>query len=95
MDANFGVGARRYLFEQDHPTTYATLKAKIYEQVSKYLTYIELKDVQFLSQGNGNPSVPDNLVNIRITYKIKPLNVDDILEVSAQGEFARDFSAGI
>tara|TARA_B100001250_G_scaffold73610_3_gene60119 strand:- start:6519 stop:6941 length:423 start_codon:yes stop_codon:yes gene_type:complete len=95
MDANFGVGARRYLFEQDHPSTYATLKAKIYEQVNKYLTYIDLKEVQFLSQGTGHPNMPDNLVNIRIVYKIKPLNMDDIIEVSVMGEFAPAYSAGI
>ena len=81
MDPGFGVGVRRFLFEQDSPVTYSTLSAKIHRQVGKYLSYLELEDVEFFSQGTGHYDVPDNTVKIRISYTIKPLASSDTLEL--------------
>jgi len=81
MDSSFGVGVRRFLFEQDSPITYSNLSARIHKQVSKYLSYLELEDVEFFSQGTGYPSMPDNTVKIKISYTIKPIASSDTLEL--------------
>lgn len=81
MDPHFGVGVRRFLFEQDSPVTYSNLSARIHKQVGKYLSYLELEDVEFFSQGTGHHEVPDNTVRIRISYIIKPLASRGTLEV--------------
>ena len=81
MDPSFGVGVRRFLFEQDSPITYSNLSARIYKQVSKYLSYLELEDVEFFSQGTGHHEVPDNTVKIKISYTIKPLASSATLEL--------------
>ena len=47
MDPHFGVGVRRFLFEQDSPVTYSNRSARIHKQVGKYLSYLELEDVEF------------------------------------------------
>ena len=81
MDPSFGVGVRRFLFEQDSPITYSNLSARIHKQVSKYLSYLELEDVEFFSQGTGYPNMPDNTVKIKISYTIKPIASSDTLEL--------------
>ena len=82
MDPGFGVGMRRYLFDQDSPTVYAEISSKIYQQVSKYLPYIELEDIDFQSQGTGNPNIASNTVKVRIIFNIKPLNRTETLDLA-------------
>ena len=81
MDANFGVGLKLYLFEQDHPVTYSNISARIHKQVAKYLPYLNIDDIEFKSQGMGFPEMRDNLVQIKVQYTIKPLSRSDTLEV--------------
>lgn len=81
MDANFGVGLKMYLFEQDHPVTYSNISAKIHKQVQKYLPYLKIDDIEFKSQGMGFPEMPSNRVDIKVSYTIKPLSRSDTLEV--------------
>ena len=81
MDPYFGVGCRRFLFEQDHPSTYADLSARIYSQVTKYLPYIEIQDLVFQSQATGYHDIADNLVRIKLVFKVKPLNRQGVLEL--------------
>ena len=84
MDPLFGVGLRKYLFEQDHPTVHSTISAKIYAQVQKYLPYIEIKDVEFISQSVGYSDIPPNYIKIRVIYKVTPLEVTDELVLSVE-----------
>ena len=81
MDPHFGVGMRRFIFEQDHPTIYADISAKIYEQVAKYLPYIELEHLDFQSNGTGNTNIASNLLKLRIIFNIKPLNRTETLYI--------------
>lgn len=81
MDPYFGVGCRRFLFEQDHPSTYADLSARIYAQVTRYLPYIEIMDVVFQSQSTGYHDIADNLVRIKVIFNVKPLNRQGVLEL--------------
>jgi phage baseplate assembly protein W len=81
MDPHFGVGMRRFIFEQDHPTIYADISAKIYEQVAKYLPYIELEHLDFQSNGTGNTNIASNLLQLRIIFNIKPLNRTETLDI--------------
>ena len=46
MDPSYGVGLRRYLFEQNDSNTYSDISSKIIEQVQKYLSYIRIDDIQ-------------------------------------------------
>lgn len=81
MEADFGIGMRRVLFEQDHPQTYASISARIYKQCAQYLPYLEVENVEFFSQGMGYPDMPDNMVRVKILFTIKPLNRRGELEV--------------
>ena len=81
MDPYFGVGMRKFIFEMDHPTTYANISARIYKQVEKYLPYIDIEKIDFQSHGTGNSEVAPNTVMIKIIFNIKPLNRRAMLEV--------------
>jgi hypothetical protein len=82
MIPDFGCGVRRFLFEVDHPSTYGTLSGIIYKQAGRWLPYLEILDIKFASQGLGHDTVPDNTIQIKIIFNIKPLNRRSELEVS-------------
>lgn len=72
-DINFGVGLKRYTFEQDTEQLRAAIRQKIIEQVGKYLRYITINDIIFSPPDSNS----DNLINIVINYSISSLNIND------------------
>ena len=81
MDINFGVGIRRYLFRQNVTQTHDVLVNRIREQVAIYLPYIKIMDLQ-VDSPISNPSMPENLMTLRLVYKIDPYDQTDVLELS-------------
>ena len=67
MDPDFGVGLKRYLFEMRTEEVNYEINSKIREQVSKYLSYIVIQNINFENDSNNA-----NLVNIMIIYNILP-----------------------
>jgi len=74
MEPEFGVGVRNYLFAQNSPGLSAQLRDRISQQVSKYLPYISLNNLQVFS-----PSILGDIdntrLNIVINYSIPAANV--------------------
>lgn len=79
MDPLFGVGLSSYLFENNGNDTYVLIDEKIRQQISKYLSYIEVLGIDFSSDINDITN--KNFVHISIRYKILPLSVNDILNI--------------
>ena len=71
MFPNFGVGMRRYLFEQNISGFGTQLKAKVAEQVTKYIPYIRLAAVQVIN------SKDNNTINLQISYSIPSAGLSD------------------
>jgi uncharacterized protein len=69
MDPNFGVGMKRYLFEQNDSSTYSRIKGKIRRQVSEYMGYINIEDVSFASESN-NENITANGLLVTIKFSI-------------------------
>tara|TARA_R100000908_G_scaffold60159_1_gene37315 strand:+ start:5126 stop:5512 length:387 start_codon:yes stop_codon:yes gene_type:complete len=80
MDVNFGVGILGFLFENNSPETYDLIKSTIEEQTSKYLPYIQIRDISF-STPNVVDADPSDTIRLRIVYFIKPLMSTEILEL--------------
>ena len=80
MDVNFGVGILGYLFENNSQQTYDQIKSRIEEQTSRYLPYIQIRDIAFSSSNVINTDPSDSIV-LRIAYFIKPLMTTEILEL--------------
>lgn len=71
MDPEFGVGLKTYLFEFNNPGTYAAIRAKINEQVSNYLPFIEIDELEIFTPDELTPD-SENSVQIIFSYRIIP-----------------------
>ena len=83
MDPHFGVGIRNFLFENDDILLYNGISAKIENQVNKYMPFIIVIDIRFVTpemaglQGMGN-----NFLSMQIEYAIGPLDTVDNLAIT-------------
>jgi len=84
MDPLFGVGLRNYLFEQNHPSVYAEIEAKIHQQIKKYIGFVEVLDISFNTE-DPNSGIVQNTLYVKLTYRIKPLDSVDGLELYISG----------
>ena len=83
MDPVFGVGLKKFLFEPNMPTTYGDIEAKIRAQVERYLPFVIIGRVLF--SNNDDQIIPgenENFLRVRIEYYIKPLDSQDVLDIS-------------
>jgi phage baseplate assembly protein W len=81
MDADFGVGLKRYLFELDNPGLHGRIAGRIRQQVEKYLPYVTIDDVIF-STFDTNPALDPNFLGVAVEYTIVPLDDVDKLELT-------------
>lgn len=82
MIPSFGVGLKTYLFEQDSFLLRQEISAKIREQLNRYLPFVDLINISFVSSAD-NPNVGENVLVIKIEYSIVPLDATDILILEA------------
>ena len=80
MDPLFGVGLKTFLFEFNDPITYSKISAAIYEQVAKYLPFIQIIDI-IIDGPITKPGLDANLASIELSYKILPLDIEDVLNI--------------
>jgi phage baseplate assembly protein W len=78
MIPDFGVGIKKYIFENMNRDTYVEIEAKIHEQVKKYLPYILITNVRF--KDYHAPS--SNTLGIRISYIITTIRAAGTLSVA-------------
>ena len=77
MDVEFGVGIRRFLFENNTPTARSRIESRIYEQVSKYMPFVEINLLQI-----GYDEQRPHLIDIKLRYDIANIASDEILSLS-------------
>lgn len=75
MIPDFGIGLKQYLFELDTMLLRSELSSKIRTQVSKYLPFVNIKNLSFKS------STDNNILGVNIEYSITPLNFVDNLSL--------------
>ena len=91
MNPLFGVGLKKYLFEQFSDGLFKTIRADIVQQVSIHMPYVEIIDINFFNQNKDVIERPDaeaNVLAVEIKYAITNLNVFDNL-------FIEDIPTGI
>jgi phage baseplate assembly protein W len=81
MDPNFGVGIRRFLFENISPVLYQQAQNKIFEQVQFYMPIINIRQILFL-KNEDDPSIPLNAVSIMIEYDLGSIDGADRLQIT-------------
>lgn len=78
MDSDFGVGLRKFLFQQDTEETRAQIRSRIISQTRKYLNFIKIDEIN-ISQPSSNE---ENTIFINIRFTVPALNVNDELNIS-------------
>jgi len=81
MDPDFGIGLRRYLFEQNTTDTQDKITEKILEQTALYLPYIEINDIQYVTPEDNPDLYPHNL-SVNIVFTITPLQLLSNLQIN-------------
>ncbi len=76
---NFGIGLRRYLFEQNTAATQIALENRIREQVGIYCPNVGIVKIQFITPLNSE-TTPDNHMNLRFEFFIKSTGQRAVLD---------------
>ena len=79
MMPNFGVGLRRFLFEPLDRQQFARVERRIMEQVSIYMPFLTIVDVQFLTEDEA-PNISSNTLSVSVKYSIPSVNTIDEIE---------------
>lgn len=79
MMPDFGVGLQTFLFENLDSGGISSVSSVINVQVSKYMPYINILDIS-TKQSVDN----EHLASINITYYIKPMAEQDIINISIE-----------
>lgn len=77
MLPDFGIGIQKFLFENKENLPFDFLVSIIQKQITKYMPYITLLELEQVDNIDS-----DNLLNLRISYFIKPLSEKDIIDIS-------------
>lgn len=77
MDPEFGVGIKRFLFENRTIATTNAIKTRLTVQINRYMPFVSIIAIDF-TDDEENP----NLLGIAITYFITPSSTTDQLQLS-------------
>ena len=78
-DPDYGIGARKYLFEQLTPGISNVISDQMSSQIERYLSYIDILELS-VSQDEEN-----NALIIKLNYSIPSIGVRDTEEVRISG----------
>ena len=74
MNPSFGVGLRRFFFENNNLSTYDAITDRIYSQVATYMKFVQINNITFSTPEN-NPDLFPNTIAIQIQFTIVPLQI--------------------
>lgn len=77
-DPNYGVGLRRFLFEQNLQSTRETIASTISSQIITYLPYLDLQDVEV---GASSAEIDSNSMSVQVTYYIPNNTIQQVFEL--------------
>jgi|ETNvirnome_2_300_1030623.scaffolds.fasta_scaffold04102_2 hypothetical protein len=81
MDANFGVGLKKYLFEQNDSSIYSEIDENIRKQVARYLPYIRLDRIMFEEPPDYVRDAFPHTLNVAIWFTIISLQINTVLNI--------------
>ena len=77
-DPGYGVGLRRFIFEQNLPSTRNIIASTISSQMSTYLPYLQVSDIQV---GATAQEIDSNTLSVKIIYSIPGDVVQEVFEL--------------
>ena len=84
MNPTFGSGIRRLLFEPNTLVTSELIRQNIFEQVGKFLPYINIREI-LITDRQGREAIDvvgdDHGLNVKIVFNISTLDIREELDV--------------
>ena len=80
-DPSYGVGLRRFLFEQNTDSTRSTIASAISSQISRYLPYLTIESIE---AGATSQEIDNNSMFVRIEYSIPGDVTQQIFELGLE-----------
>ena len=87
-DPNYGVGLRRFLFEQNLQSTRETIASVVSSQITTYLPYLDLQNVEV---GATSAEIDSNSMSLRVTYYIPNNTIQQVFELDLNPDTAIGF----
>jgi hypothetical protein len=78
MDPDFGVGLKRFLFEN---SPYEDIIIAIETQIAKYMPFLEIQNIAF-DEIKNDSAFESNATTLSVKFKIIPLDLVEILEIT-------------
>jgi phage baseplate assembly protein W len=75
MEPDFGVGLKKYLFENYGHGTYQAIDTRIRKQVARYLPVVSINEINF-----GQTGIESNILDVSIHYTIPAIAESDLIE---------------
>tara|TARA_B100000287_G_scaffold45203_1_gene40499 strand:+ start:563 stop:964 length:402 start_codon:yes stop_codon:yes gene_type:complete len=82
-DPNYGVGLRRFLFEQNVESNRQSIASAISTQISTYLPYLTVTDIQV---GASSQEIDSNTMTVKVIYSIPGNVVQEVFELDMNPE---------
>ena len=82
MDPDFGVGLKTFLFRENTVHVYEEIKSKLESQVGKYMPFVEIENIQFISSLDDPFNVSPDVLHMRVEYHVIPIGLDDSLDLN-------------
>lgn len=82
-DPNYGIGIRRFLFEQNIDYVRSSISSRVSSQVSVYLSYLNISDIQVLA---STQDIDNNSMTIRLIYAIPGDVTQKVFELDLKPE---------
>lgn len=79
MDINFGVGLKRFLFEQNVSSNAGLIDQRIRSQASRYMPYLTIDSIEF-----DDSEQETNYLTVSIYYSIPQLSIEDTISISLE-----------
>lgn len=85
MDPSFGVGMKKYIFQNHGPEVEKNIRVNIRQQTQKYMPFISIVDATIVF---GDPadvqtdSTASNKLSLSISYVIQSVGISDILNLT-------------
>jgi phage baseplate assembly protein W len=87
MIPNFGVGIKRYIFENKTSSTYASIEGKIRSQVSIYMPFVNIQKILISDLVSNLPNdYYENALQLSIYYTVPTTGISDILSITMNNQ---------
>jgi phage baseplate assembly protein W len=78
MYPDFGVGIKRFLFEQNSTNTISSIRNRIVQQIKTYLPYVEIVNLSVGSpsvEGQTGAFVDNSTIVVSINFRVPAANI--------------------